>query len=151
MARDISKLLTGTPIPEVPERVDKEASMDLSDKEASPPQARLTKPTPSGSSAPREALASISSAKQDIADLYDCIRTLFDSDIALVKEEVHAVTERVRVIEEEVAGLKQGLIALEKKVHALQSLKATTNHKVDAMDDRGRRKNPKIRGVSVLV
>ncbi|CAH2305415.1 Hypothetical predicted protein [Pelobates cultripes] len=67
--RDISKLLTGTPIPKASDGVDKEASTDLSDKEVSPPQARPTKPTPSGSSAPEAASASTPSTKQDKANI----------------------------------------------------------------------------------
>ncbi|CAH2285653.1 Hypothetical predicted protein [Pelobates cultripes] len=120
--RDISKLLTCTPIPK-----------DLSEEEVSPPRTRPNKPTPSGSSAPAAMPASTPSTKQDIADLYDRIRTLFDADIALVKEDMHVVTERLWVTEEEVMGLN----ALEETVLALQSSQGSGDNPQDHIARRG--------------
>ncbi|CAH2285971.1 Hypothetical predicted protein [Pelobates cultripes] len=87
----------------------------------------------------------------DILDLYDCIRKLLDADIALLKEEVWAISEWVRVAEEDVSDLKRGLSSLEETVHNLQSSNTNTNLRVDSCEDRDRRKNLKIRGVSDTV
>ncbi|CAH2273798.1 Hypothetical predicted protein [Pelobates cultripes] len=82
---------------------------------------------------------------------YDRIRLLFDADIALVKTEVQAFTDCIQATEEVVNDLKQGLAVLGDTVQQMHTSHSFLTHRLDALDDRSRRPNIKICGVSDAV
>ncbi|CAH2285301.1 Hypothetical predicted protein, partial [Pelobates cultripes] len=93
-ARDIGKILSGTTRPKPVEWVEKEHSTNPSDDEVSQPPARPSHSVPLPPSKHADSQPSAPSTKQDISNLYDRIRKLFDADIALVKQEVQVITEQ---------------------------------------------------------
>ncbi|CAH2293992.1 Hypothetical predicted protein, partial [Pelobates cultripes] len=129
----------------------KRRQRSTSDDEISLQQTGPSEPSSSTSSVPPGTPISSLDIKDDITNLYECIRKLSDTYTALVKDEVQAVTERVQSTEEVVSELKRGLTTLEENVHKLQSSNTNTNLRVDSLKDRGRRKNLKIKEVSEAV
>ncbi|CAH2325546.1 Hypothetical predicted protein [Pelobates cultripes] len=73
---------------------------------------------------------------------------IFTAELNLVKTEVQAVAARVQATEEDVQDLNQGMTTLNYSVQQLGALHASLSTRVDQLDDRGRQRNIKIRGIA---
>ncbi|CAH2312661.1 Hypothetical predicted protein [Pelobates cultripes] len=91
------------------------------------------------------------STKGDIKALLCNIRSLFAADMAVLREEIHTMEGRMRKTEAESQGLAARCVQLEAHNTELQRAQALLTTRLDAMEDRHRRRNVKIRGVPETV
>ncbi|CAH2319827.1 Hypothetical predicted protein [Pelobates cultripes] len=89
--------------------------------------------------------------KRDIHDLLAHFQDMFFAELNLIKPEMQAITERLRVSEEDSADIKQNMATQGEAIKQLQTSHSQIAARMDAMEDKSRQNNIKIRGVEDTV
>ncbi|CAH2283044.1 Hypothetical predicted protein [Pelobates cultripes] len=89
--------------------------------------------------------------KRDIHDLLAHFQDMFFAELNLVKAEMQAIMERLRVSEEDSADIKQNMTTQGESIKQLQTSHSQIAARMDALEDKSRQNNIKIRGVEDTV
>ncbi|CAH2247790.1 Hypothetical predicted protein [Pelobates cultripes] len=87
----------------------------------------------------------------DILELMRNMRRLFNADLAVVREEIMAITARVQATEGEISAIAHRQTGTAEQQAQLHTSQQTLSHQLDALDDYGRRKNVKLRGIAEAI